>query len=520
MHTKPDTTGKVYLVGAGPSDPGLLTIKGLHVLQQAQVVIYDALIGPGIYSLIPPGAEKIPVGKRAGHHLAEQDEISRLILDQARKGRTVVRLKGGDPFLFGRGGEELELLAAHQIPYEIVPGVTSAIAVPAYAGIPVTYRGISSSVHILTGHRKQDQPLDIDFAALLRAGGTYVFLMGAAALHEIVDGFLRAGMSPGMPSAVIGQGTGADQISVSAPLDQLEQEVCSRKVETPAVIVIGQTAAFGKRFAWRDSLPLSQSRILVTRPAARSGRLAEMLRSLGAEVLEVPAIRTQVRDCAAQLLQVLDQIGIYDYLVFTSPAGVEYFFALLDQMERDIRCIGGIKLAVIGSATGDALRQRGLRPDLMPDRYNGAQLGRLLAGCVPAGGKVLLLRSAQGNAELVRQIQSGKQIEVMDLAIYDTCEAGCHGHDPQLAAWFRESRMEMVMFTSASAVRGFVKMTEGIDYTKVRALCIGRMTAEQASAYGMQAYVAEKETMESMTEAAVQLHRQLWSGSPNALITD
>ena len=401
-----------------------------------------------------------------------------------------------------------------------MPGVTSAIAVPAYAGIPVTYRGISSSVHILTGHRKQDQPLDIDFAALLRAGGTYVFLMGAAALHEIVDGFLRAGMSPGMPSAVIGQGTRADQISVSAPLDQLEQEVCSRKVETPAVIVIGQTAAFGKRFAWRDSLPLSQSRILVTRPAARSGRLAEMLRSLGAEVLEVPAIRTQVRDCAAQLLQVLDQIGTYDYLVFTSPAGVEYFFALLDQMERDIRCIGGIKLAVIGSATGDALRQRGLRPDLMPDRYNGAQLGRLLAGCVPAGGKVLLLRSAQGNAELVRQIQSGKQIEVMDLAIYDTCEAGCHGHDPQLAAWFRESRMEMVMFTSASAVRGFVKMTEGIDYTKVRALCIGRMTAEQASAYGMQAYVAEKETMESMTEAAVQLHRQLWSGSPNALITD
>lgn len=339
MHTKPDTTGKVYLVGAGPSDPGLLTIKGLHVLQQAQVVIYDALIGPGIYSLIPPGAEKIPVGKRAGHHLAEQDEISRLILDQARKGRTVVRLKGGDPFLFGRGGEELELLAAHQIPYEIVPGVTSAIAVPAYAGIPVTYRGISSSVHILTGHRKQDQPLDIDFAALLRAGGTYVFLMGAAALHEIVDGFLRAGMSPGMPSAVIGQGTGADQISVSAPLDQLEQEVCSRKVETPAVIVIGQTAAFGKRFAWRDSLPLSQSRILVTRPAARSGRLAEMLRSLGAEVLEVPAIRTQVRDCSAQLLQVLDQIGTYDYLVFTSPAGVEYFFALLDQMERDLSLI-------------------------------------------------------------------------------------------------------------------------------------------------------------------------------------
>jgi len=183
---KPDQAkkpGKVYFVGAGPADPGLLTIKGLCVLQRAQTVIYDALIGPGIYSMIPQTAEKIPVGKRAGRHSAKQEEINQLILEQAQMGRLVVRLKGGDPFLFGRGGEELELLIRHQIPYEIVPGVTSALAVPAYAGIPVTYRGMSSGVHILTGHKKQDEPLDIDFQALLRAGGTYVFLMGMSALH-------------------------------------------------------------------------------------------------------------------------------------------------------------------------------------------------------------------------------------------------------------------------------------------------------------------------------------------------
>lgn len=514
MHTKPDTAGKVYLVGAGPSDPGLLTIKGLQVLKQAQVVIYDALIGPGIYSLIPPEAEKIPVGKRAGHHLVTQEEISRLILDQARKGRIVVRLKGGDPFLFGRGGEELELLVAHQIPYEIVPGVTSAIAVPAYAGIPVTYRGVSSSVHILTGHRKQDEPLDIDFEALLRAGGTYVFLMGAAALHEIAAGFLRAGMPPDMPSAVIGQGTGAGQVSVTAPLDQLEQEVRSRDVHTPAVIVIGQTAAFAQRFDWRGRLPLSQSRILVTRPASRSGRLAELLRGLGAEVLEIPAICTRVRDCEDQLRQVLDRIDSYNYMVFTSPAGVEYFFSLLNRMELDIRCIGRVKLAVIGSATGDELKKRGLRPELMPDRYNGAQLGRLLGRCVPEGGSVLLLRSAQGNAQLVSQIPSEKQIGVTDLAIYDTVDTSeaysvYEGGGLSFGAWFGESRIEMVTFTSASTVRGFVKMAEGMDYTKIRALCIGRMTADQASAYGMQVYLSEKETVESMAEAAVKLHMQL-----------
>lgn len=514
--TKQNTTGKVYLVGAGPSDPGLLTIKGLQVLQQAQVVIYDALIGPGIYSLIPPEAEKISVGKRAGQHSAKQEDISRLILDQARKGRTVVRLKGGDPFLFGRGGEELELLLEHQIPYEIVPGVTSAIAVPAYAGIPVTYRGISSGVHILTGHRKQDEPLEIDFEALLRAGGTYVFLMGVAALHEIVSGFLRAGMPPAMPAAVIAQGTGAGQVRVSAPLDQLEQEVRSRQIKTPAVIVIGQTAALGDRFAWREQLPLSQSCILVTRPASRSGKLAGMLRNLGAEVLEIPAIRTKARDCTDRLSEVLAVIDSYDFMVFTSPAGVEHFFALLDQMELDIRCIGRIKLAVIGSATGDALKKRGLRPELMPDRYNSIQLGRLLGRSVPAGGKVLLLRSAQGSAQLVRQIQSEQQIEVTDLAIYDTvdtCEPDRDGNGPYLHTLFRDGRIEMVMFTSASTVRGFVKMTEGMDHTKVRALCIGQMTAEQASAYGMQVYLSEKETVESMVEAAVQLHGKLLSGN-------
>lgn len=527
MDTEPHITGKVYLVGAGPSDPELLTLKGYRVLQQAQVVIYDALIGPGIYSMIPQSAEKIAVGKRAGRHTRKQDEINRLILAQAQAGRCVVRLKGGDPFLFGRGAEELELLCAHQIPYEIVPGVTSAAAAPAYAGIPLTCREGASSVHILTGHRKQDEPLEIDFQALVQAGGTSVFLMGMSAIHEIVMGFLQAGMPPDTPAAVIAQGTGARQRSVTASLCLLEEEVVRQQIKAPAVIVIGQTAAYGKRFAWRENLPLSKSRILVTRPASRSGRFAKLLRELGAEVLEIPSICTQVRDCAQQLREVLAQIHTYQYLVFTSPAGVEYFMEILDQLEWDIRCIGDVKLAVIGPGTRDALKKYGLRAACMPEHYNSTALGRLLRQSMPDGGRVLLLRSALGSRELIQEIQNGHQIKVTELAIYDTvyeiaeqsdktqeicsiqgiCSAQGAG-DLYLKALLEHGQIDMVMFTSASTVRGFVQMTPGVDDTKICAVCIGQMTADQAMVYGMQVHQAAEETLESMVDTAVMLAQQ------------
>lgn len=515
---KPDQIeklGKVYFVGAGPADPELLTIKGLRVLKRAQTVIYDALIGPGIYHMIPRTAEKIPVGKRAGRHSAKQEEINQLILEQAQMGRLVVRLKGGDPFLFGRGGEELELLVRHQIPYEIVPGVPSALAVPAYAGIPVTYRGMSSGVHILTGHKKQDEPLDMDFQALLRAGGTYVFLMGMSALHEIVSGFLQAGMSPDTPAAVIEQGTGARHRSVSSDLAQLEEEVCQRNLKAPAVIVIGKTAACGRRYAWREKLPLSGSRIVVTRPRTRSKAFAQTLQQLGAEVIEMPTIDTQIRNCEEQLREILSEILKYEYMVFTSPAGVDYFFELLDRMEMDVRCIGSVKLAVIGNATKEALKKRGLRPKLMPKRYNSAALGNLIHESAAEGSRVLLLRSAMGNPELVNIIQGDKQIKVTDLAIYDTIYTKPCNVQKQpdmeyednscMKQMIDQGMIDMVMFTSASAVRGFVQLTEGADYTKMCAVCIGQMTADQALAFGMRVHIAETETVESMAEKAVQL---------------
>lgn len=504
MNKKPHTTGKVYLVGAGPSDIALLTIKGRQVLEQAEVVLYDALIGAGILNLIPREAEKIDAGKRAGCPSMKQEEINQLLVNKAMDGKTVVRLKGGDPFLFGRGGEELELLAKHQIPYEIVPGVTSAIAVPAYNGIPVTHRDMASSVHIITGHKKQGAPLAVDFKALLQAGGTYVFLMGVSAMHDILQGFLDAGMAPDTPAAVLQEGTAAGQRSVAATAASLEAEAKRQKIGTPAVIVIGDVAALGNRFAWYEKLPLSHSRILVTRPSSGSGKLADALRSLGAEVLEQPAIRTQIRDCAQQLHEILLKIADYRYMVFTSPAGVDYFFTLLEKLKLDIRCIGGISLAVIGSATGAALKKRGLLPELMPEQYNGAALGKLLNASMREGEQVLLLRSAMGNPKLIEEIQRGKQIQVTDLAIYDTIYEtdDFYGIKEQAAA----GQIEMVMFTSASTVRGFVQTVQGVDLKKIHAVCIGQMTAAQASAYGMQITVSEKETIESMIEAAVSCH--------------
>ena len=251
-------TGKVWLVGAGPGDAGLLTLKGKQVLSEADVVVYDALVGPGVLSLIPEGAKLIFAGKRAGNHYLRQEETNRVLLEEAQKGNKVVRLKGGDPFLFGRGGEELELLAANGVPFEVVPGITSAISVPAYNGIPVTHRDFCSSVHIITGHRRKDQSYDIDFEALVRTKGTLLFLMGIAALPDICAGLLAAGMDPDMPAAVLEKGTTADQHRILATVGTLEAVCAAATVMTPAIIVVGKVCSLADDFSWFEKRPESR----------------------------------------------------------------------------------------------------------------------------------------------------------------------------------------------------------------------------------------------------------------------
>ena len=319
--------GKVTLVGAGPGDPGLLTRKGLEALERADVVVYDRLVSPAILALMPEGAVKINVGKEASRHPVPQEQINRILLEQAQQGHNVVRLKGGDPFLFGRGGEELELLAEHRIPFEEVPGITSAIAAPAYGGIPVTHRDCCSSLHIVTGHQRAGKELAIDFEALVRTGGTLVFLMGVSALPTICAGLLDAGMAPDTPAAVVERGTTPAQRRVSASLAGLPRAAEAAAVQSPAVIVVGGVCALADQFDWFDHLPLKGKRVVVTRPRERAGTLSARLRALGADVWEYPCIATVPIPPCPDVDGALERLSGYEWLALTSPAGVDAVWA-------------------------------------------------------------------------------------------------------------------------------------------------------------------------------------------------
>lgn len=496
-------TGKVWLVGAGPSDPGLFTLKGKRVLEQAQVVVYDALVGQGILSMIPQGAEKIHVGKRANRHTMPQEEINRVLAEKAQEGLRVVRLKGGDPFLFGRGGEELEYLLERQVPCEVVPGVTSAIAVPAYNGIPVTHRDYCSSVHIITGHKKQGEAYDIDFGALVKTRGTLVFLMGVSALGDICKGLMENGMDGQTPAAILQKGTTASQKRIVATLSTLEGEVKRQGIETPAIIVVGKVCALADSFAWYEKLPLAGRKILVTRPKQLISAMAEKLRSLGAEVLELPAIRTEPILPNPSLGEALAGISSYGWLVFTSPTGVQVFWEALRGAGLDVRSLAGVKLAVIGKGTKKALEERGLLADLMPETYSGEALGKALAQAVKPGERILIPRARLGGQELVDCLTAVGNVTVDDVATYDTLYENQSLIDER--AEFERGAVDFAVFTSASTVRGFVQAVPGMDFTKVRAVCIGEQTEREARAHGMETYVSDQATMDSITRKLCEL---------------
>ena len=493
--------GKVFLVGAGPGDVGLLTLKGKEALEHAETVVYDSLVGEGVFRFIPQEAECIDVGKRAGNHKMEQSEINLLLLEKALEGKCVVRLKGGDPFMFGRGGEELELLAANEIPFEIVPGVTSPLAVPAYSGIPVTHRVFSSSVHIFTGHRKQGEPLQLDFEAMVRMGGTLVFLMGVSSLGEICRGLLAAGMEPQMPAAVLQQGTCAMQKKLILSLADMEKAV-QRGVQAPAILVVGEVCALGNQFAWYEKLPLFGRKILVTRPRERSKVLADRLRSLGAEVLEVPTIRTERIAENRKLWQELERLIEYQYLVFTSPAGVNIFFEELRARGKDIRSLGMAQIAAIGMGTAKEVEARGLNCAWMPEIYDGEHLGILLGEVCKKGDKILIPRAAQGSRQLIQEIEKRVSVEIMDIPIYRTA----YEEFPEVGdIWGQLKRREiqMAVFTSASTARGFAKAAAGIDFGQVWAVCIGAQTEAAAKELGMETVTAKAATIDSLAEACM-----------------
>ena len=549
-------TGKVWLVGAGPGDLGLFTIKGLEVLRNAEVVVYDALIGDAVLTLIPDQAETINVGKRAGNHRMTQEQINRTLLEQALAGKRVVRLKGGDPFLFGRGGEELELLVENDIPYEIVPGVTSAFAVPAYNGIPVTHRDFTSSVHILTGHRRSagnthsvgraeasrnpDTPgkagslsdsdgLGIDYEALVRTKGTLIFLMGLSTLPVIMRGLLDAGIRPDTPAAVLERGTTAGQRRVLATVSTLEEETDRARIKAPAIIVVGEVCRLADSFAWVEKLPLAGKKILLTRPKELISGMAGRLRKMGAEVLEMPSIETvpvrpnpALEDCFQKdpdgVSGLCTKAGKIDWMVFTSPTGVRIFMDWF-LSDHDIRALAGIRFAVIGEGSAKKLRQYGIRHDFMPTIYDGETLGRELAQKIrmersgESGSseepeipeprvRVLIPRAAIGSRELVEELEKAGDIDILDIPTYTTeyVNRGIVDAREQI----EKGEIQYAVFTSASTVRGFSAVMEDADLSGIKAICIGRQTRAAAQAQGMETRMAEKATLDALLDAVVQ----------------
>ncbi|OUN70082.1 uroporphyrinogen-III C-methyltransferase [Drancourtella sp. An57] len=504
--------GKVWIAGAGPGDAGLLTVKTASLMEQADAVVYDALVSAEILSLIPEKTEKINVGKRADHHLVPQKEINQILVNLAKEGKQVLRLKGGDPFVFGRGGEEAEFLVQEDIDFEIVPGITSSVAVPAYAGIPVTHRDYTSSFHVITGHERKGGESRIDYETLARMDATLVFLMGVTALPEICEKLRMAGMPDDTPAAVIQEGTLACQKKVVSDLQNLPKRVQEEKIQAPAVIVVGKVCALSESFSWAEQRHLGGRQILITRPRSQGQTFARTLRGLGAQVIEFPSIQVeplQGKREKERILTALKEIRNRktgtSWIVFTSAAGVRSFFNFLEKMNLDIRTLWGSRFAVIGSGTGRELGKRGIRPDLMPDIYEAEKLGEALAGQTKPGDLVTAFRAREASEELFPPVlKTGA--ECVDIPVYETGTGADDAWTEKIAAQFQEGKIDLVTFTSASTVRGFERTMQGkVDPGRILALCIGRKTEEEAKRLGMRTAVAEEATVESMTEKILEI---------------
>ena len=510
-HTEKKRKGKVWLAGAGPGDASLLTLKAARLIEKADVIVYDALISAETLSRIPENKEVIYVGKHAGDHPVPQEEINRILVREAEKGKQVLRLKGGDPFVFGRGGEELELLIRAGIPFEIVPGVTSAAAVPAYAGIPVTHRDYASSFHVITGHARKGGRVDLDFPALVRLKGTLVFLMGLSAMEFLLNGLTEAGMDPDTPAAVLENGTCAGQRRVTATVGTLKEASDRAGIKTPAIIVVGKVCALSSQMHWAEDRVLGGRQFLVTRPRQSSSSLAERLRDLGAQVIEMPAIRTESICPNRRLREALETFGTHadqEWLVFTSPAGADLFFDQLMELGMDLRSLlargAKVRIAAIGSGTAAALRKRGLIPDLVPRVYSAAALGETLAETAAEGSRITVARAEKGSEELLPPLLKAG-LDVDDIPLYRTLYETHPLLKDRIRELLEQGRIDAVTFTSASTVRGFTGALECADYTGIRAVCIGEQTAAEAAKYGMQIQVSDQASMDAMVGKIVEL---------------
>ncbi len=507
-------SGIVYLVGAGPGDPELLTVKGARCLAQAQVVVYDFLANPELLSLAPPRAEMIYVGKKGGDHSMGQEDINRLLCDLAARGRTVVRLKGGDPFVFGRGGEEASALAARGLDFQVVPGVTSAVAAPAYAGIPVTDRRHSTEVAFVTGHEDPDKPRStVDFSALARLG-SLVFLMGVKNLPLICSRLVEAGKPPDTPAAVVRWGTTARQHTVTGTLADLPGKAAAAGIKPPAVTLVGRVVELRRELNWFERLPLFGRRILVTRTRSQAGRLSGALHRLGAAVVEIPTIALAPPQDPRPLRQAARHLGSYDWCLFTSANGVSAFFQALHQVNQDARAFHGLRLAAIGPATAQALEERGLRPEVVAESFAAEGLLAALKDYDLDGRRVLLPRAAQAREVLPQTLaQWGARVEVVPA--YRTVEPEGAGEKLVQAL---DQGLDAITFTASSTVANLMALLppnrrEQLVHLSARGelvvAAIGPITADAARRAGFTVQVEpERYTIDELVAALARYYRE------------
>ena len=487
--------GKVYLVGGGPGNRDLITVKGARLINKADVIVYDRLVGKDIINSIPENIRLINVGKNAGNHPVCQEDINQILVDEAKKGCTVVRLKGGDPYVFGRGGEEIETLIKNDIEFEVVPGITSAVAVPAFAGISVTHREYCSSLHIITGHAKSDGELNIDFNSLVKMGGTLVFLMSVSTFGIIADGLIKAGMDKNMPCAVIQNGTLENQRKFISTLCKMEEVIKNNNVKSPAVIVVGEVCGLSEKLDFFSKRPLHGKKIMVVQSKKRTSYLSEKLREYGAETDICTCIRTVPYKSFDW------HTDGYNVIVFTSAVGVSTFFDKIYNEKTDARYFYDKRFACVGEKTAEKLKEYGIVCDFIPSVYDGEHLAQEMieTGFVSESDKVLMFRNEKASKGITEVLKKNR-IAFCDRAVYNVEYITEEKRDL--------SDFDYITFISQSGVDGFVNIYDNSCFAKIKAVCIGETTAKKAREYGFDVTVAKEASLDAMAECIVEMERK------------
>jgi uroporphyrinogen III methyltransferase/synthase len=501
--------GKVYLVGAGPGDPGLITVRGVECIQRADVIVYDNLVNPSLLKHARADAEIIFAGKTAWKHTLTQGDTNALLLEKARAGKVVCRLKGGDPFVFGRGGEEAEELQKAGIAFEVVPGVTSAVAAPAYAGIPITQREFASAFMVVTGHEDPAKTqAAVNWKQVAEFAGTRVILMGVERIGGIAGELLAHGAAPDTPVAMVRWGTTGRQQTVTGTLATIGKVADKAGIQPPAVIIVGDVVRCREQLNWFERRPLFGKRIVVTRSREQASELVRQFSELGADVLEIPTIRIRPPKSLAPLREAVESIGVYDWLVFTSPNGVEAFAAEFLRAHRDLRELGPVKIASIGAATTEKLAALHLEVDLQPGEFTSdALLAEFKKSVSCENLKMLLPRADIADEKLSRGLEDLGAI-VDDLDAYRTLPDtdDRNGHRARLI----EEGADIVTFTSSSTVNNFCDLLNvpalRKKFPSMRFISIGPQTTAAAKARGLEiAAEAKQHTIPGLLETVLRL---------------